>query len=241
MGALLPRLSRVADLLIHTALVLRLRDAVARGDIHLGALQRHLGEQMQTIEDLQRPAISSVRATSHGVVWVEYLGGGMEMIVFDATSQMVVEVQYFGAPVDAPACNAASVPNADGSKNDAIQLLALSTTWLEADLTGDEEQQLKLLDTNARAFGEVGAESVVRGNLDMAASGVSYALPYPLLIDTMNHCVVIDFDVFGGDGARSGRGTDVMYFDVGGTGRLLKLDTLRHVLEQPDWVKQHFS
>jgi len=44
-----------------------------------------------------------------------------------------------------------------------------------------------------------------------------------------------------GDGTKPRqRGTDIMYCDVR-EDKIVRIDTLRHTLEQPPWVKHHFS
>jgi hypothetical protein len=72
-----------------------------------------------------------------------------------------------------------------------------------------------------------------------------YTLPFPLLLDVHTACVSVDFMVHRPTEhddtiVESQRGTDIMYVDLL-SDKIQRIDTLRHTLHQPAWVKHHFT
>eukprot|EP00746_Dinoflagellata_sp_MGD_P084024 gnl/MRDRNA2_/MRDRNA2_33391_c0_seq1.p1 gnl/MRDRNA2_/MRDRNA2_33391_c0~~gnl/MRDRNA2_/MRDRNA2_33391_c0_seq1.p1 ORF type:complete len:422 (-),score=82.35 gnl/MRDRNA2_/MRDRNA2_33391_c0_seq1:30-1295(-) len=231
------RLSGVMNLLTRAALVLCLRASLARGSVPQGALLPHLAPSLHdkvTTSLPHRPAIASIRAApKRNLVLVEYVDDGLEILRFDAAHHLILEVNVI---------QESEIPSVSAQEEArvALELLSSFLIWLEADVMQDGTAQMRLLDPSVRAFGEVGAHAVVKGNLALAQTGVSYGLPYPILLNTDKNCTVLDFDVYGSDGKKTGRGTDILYFDMK-TRRVLKIDTLRHEIEQPDWLKRHYA
>jgi hypothetical protein len=126
--------------------------------------------------------------------------------------------------------------------NKSIQLLALAIQFLQADIHLDYDTQYSLLADDAYAFSAYGKDNVsLMQRENTLTTGNSYSVPYPIIVDTDNDCVVLDFNAYPADEPkRINKGTDIMYINLNHM-KIQRIDTLRHTLSQPSWVIQHFS
>lgn len=121
------------------------------------------------------------------------------------------------------------------------RILMLTMKFLEADIHQNQEVIRSMLSDDAAAFGARGREEIVElmkaGNL----AGTTYSVPFPAQVNSDAGCVSIDFIAHNPSSLCSPqRGTDIMYVDIF-TQKVLRIDTLRHTLVQPQWVVDHFA
>jgi hypothetical protein len=71
-------------------------------------------------------------------------------------------------------------------------------------------------------------------------TGNSYSVPSPVICDTKNSCVILDFNAYPAEEPteQNNKGTDIMYIV---NQKIQRIDTLRHTLKQPQWVINHFT
>ena len=122
----------------------------------------------------------------------------------------------------------------------SARLLCLATRFLKADVTQDLNQQSELLNDDAIAFGTQGKQNILDRQREGIASGTIYSLPFPLQLNIDADCVSLDFYAYNTESGVKQRGTDIMYLDMRDE-KVVRIDTLRHTLHQPEWVKQHFN
>lgn len=124
----------------------------------------------------------------------------------------------------------------------SIQLLSLSMEFLQADIHLDYDTQYRLLSDDAYCFGAQGKDNVSLLQRDNTlTTGNSYSVPYPIIVDTINNCITLDFNAYPADEPNViNKGTDIMYVDLDNM-KIQRIDTLRHTLSQPSWVMKHFS
>jgi hypothetical protein len=123
-----------------------------------------------------------------------------------------------------------------------LRLLRLAAAFLFTDVHRDLLGHASYLTDATPAFGAVGREAIMEIERQGTAAGTRYSLPFPLLVNAEAHCVVLDFlahNMHKPD-TPAQRGTDFLYLDIDAQ-KVLRVDTLRHTLEQPDWVLQHFT
>lgn len=126
--------------------------------------------------------------------------------------------------------------DADACKSAII--LRLATDFLKADMAQDIETQRALLSSRATAFGARGLENIVAAQMDGIKAGTTYSLPFPIQVNIHANCVSLDF--YSHNKGLTERGTEIFYFDLSNE-KIVRIDTLRHTLSQPAWVKQHFT
>ena len=90
----------------------------------------------------------------------------------------------------------------------------------------------------------LGREGILEAQREGIEGGTTYTVPFPLNVNLDANCVSLDFYAHNSKNSDASkqrqRGTDIMYCDVR-EDKIVRIDTLRHTLEQPPWVKQHFS
>jgi hypothetical protein len=107
--------------------------------------------------------------------------------------------------------------------------------WIHADVTWNFTEQRALLAANARCFGISGREAIVASGEEAFAT-TAWGIPYTITLDALNSMVSFDFDVLDRPNDKVvGRGTDLVHF---ADGTVTKIDTLRHVFEQPEWAQK---
>ena len=121
---------------------------------------------------------------------------------------------------------------------ESARILDLACRFLEADVDQDLETQFSLLSDDAVAFGVQGKNEIISIQKEGIEGGTTYSLPFPIQIDTNTNCVSLDF--LSHKNRIIERGTDIMYFDLT-LEKVVRIDTLRHTLIQPPWVKKHFN
>eukprot|EP00927_Polykrikos_kofoidii_P030275 TRINITY_DN26069_c0_g1_i1.p1 TRINITY_DN26069_c0_g1~~TRINITY_DN26069_c0_g1_i1.p1 ORF type:complete len:545 (-),score=66.57 TRINITY_DN26069_c0_g1_i1:47-1681(-) len=110
--------------------------------------------------------------------------------------------------------------------------------WIAADVTFDKDAQIKILTPDARCFGEVGNEKIADGNMKLSKT-IQFAMPYPIVLHFDQRIFSWDFDIVDRSSQEvSGRGTDVVHVTT--SGKVEKVDTVRHLVHQPSWVKKQF-
>ena len=109
---------------------------------------------------------------------------------------------------------------------------------MKADVVQDIDSQRDLLSTDAIAFGVRGRENIIAVQMDGIKSGTTYSLPFPIQVNIHANCASLDF--YSHNKGVTERGTDIMYLDLLSE-KVVRIDTLRHTLSQPAWVKQHFT
>ena len=128
------------------------------------------------------------------------------------------------------------IDNTDAFKSASI--LSLATDFLKADVVQDVESQCALLSSDAAAFGVRGRENIIAVQMDGIKSGTTYSLPFPIQVNIHANCV--SFDFYSHNKGLTDRGTELVYVDLNNE-KVVRIDTLRHTLSQPAWVKQHFT
>lgn len=125
----------------------------------------------------------------------------------------------------------------------SISLLKLGALFLEADTTRDFVRQQELMAEDIRAFGCQGKTAVITAQQDSKKKGIYYTLPFAVQVNIEAQCLVLDFyahTVKRNEEVNKQRGTDIMYMDLV-TEKVLRIDTVRHCMEQPDWVRKQFA
>lgn len=120
----------------------------------------------------------------------------------------------------------------------SARLLHLSSKFLKADVFQNLEAQVSLLSDDAVAFGVKGKNEIIAAQKEGIEAGTTYSLPFPLQINIDAKCVSLDF--LSHKNGLTERGTDIMYLDLLQE-KVVRIDTLRHTLTQPNWVKDHFA
>jgi hypothetical protein len=120
----------------------------------------------------------------------------------------------------------------------SARLLRLATDFLQADVSQDLETQYDMLSDDAIAFGVKGRDNIITAQKEGIDAGTTYTLPFPIQVNIDNQCVSLDF--LSHKNGVSERGTDIMYFNLLHS-KVVRIDTLRHTLNQPQWVKTHFT
>lgn len=141
-------------------------------------------------------------------------------------------------PLRLTSCRGAEDPNAVAALR-SIRVLNLACRFLKADVCQDLPTQAALLAEDAVAFGVRGRDAIVACQKEGIDGGTTYSVPFPLQVNPIAQCVTLDFYAHKGVDSTQ-RGTDIMYVDLS-EGKLLRIDTLRHALVQPAWVKTHFG
>jgi hypothetical protein len=140
----------------------------------------------------------------------------------------------------ATAAVAAATPS-NGAMPAPFELAAAAVAWIAADVGFDIDAQRQLLAPDALCFGSVGAAAVADGNTALAET-IRFGMPHPIMLSHRTRTVSWDFDIIDrGTGDITGRGTDVVHFgppkaDGTGTAAVVRVNTLRHISEQPAWV-----
>lgn len=205
--------------------------------------------------------VASIRAiASRSAVVVEYEEEHIlsaETIYFDGRLIREVETSFVESslaarPKRAVHC-AGGAPEAAIRCLRSVRILELGATFLAYDIKRDLAAQAEYLTDSTAAFGFVGKDAIIAAQMKGVEDGVQYLVPFPLLVNADADCISVDFhavrpkpsdgskDV--GDGAADctqQRGTDIMYLDLD-SNKILRIDTLRHTLSQPEWVRDHFS
>mmetsp|Transcript_26363 Transcript_26363/g.43798 ORF Transcript_26363/g.43798 Transcript_26363/m.43798 type:complete len:256 (+) Transcript_26363:99-866(+) len=118
------------------------------------------------------------------------------------------------------------------------QFVKLAARWIHADVTWNFTEQRAILAENARCFGISGREAIIASSEGLFAS-TAWAIPYAITLDIENAMVSFDFDVIDRQADKIiGRGTDLVHFASVNEGVVTKIDTFRHVWEQPEWVQE---
>ena len=92
-----------------------------------------------------------------------------------------------------------------------------------------------MLTEEARCFGITGREAIVTSSEELFSS-TSFAIPYTITFNYEAMKATYDFDVINRTTDKViARGTDLLHLNK--NGMVIKMDTLRHVYEQPSWVK----
>ena len=120
----------------------------------------------------------------------------------------------------------------------SASILSLATDFLKADVVQDIDSQCALLSSDAAAFGVRGRENIIAIQMDGIYSGTTYSLPFPIQVNIHANCV--SFDFYSHNKGLTQRGTELVYVDLYNE-KVVRIDTLRHTLSQPAWVKQHFT
>lgn len=121
----------------------------------------------------------------------------------------------------------------------AVRLLKLGTTFLYHDVNRELDKQQDYLTDESRAFGAIGKKEIGELQRQGVEGGTQYTVPFPLLVNNDESCISLDFNAHTATSTVQ-RGTDIMYLDLRHD-KILRIDTLRHTLTQPNWVKRHFS
>lgn len=196
-----------------------------------------------TVEFLQ----ASIIKGKHSVE-IKYKPGlliARETLHFQPSDDKIFGVQtiYTDGVFDESAFVPRNVPT-DKSKTDdadahkSASILRLATNFLEADVVQDIERQRALLSSDATAFGARGLENIIAAQMDGIKAGTTYSLPFPIQVNIHANCVSLDF--YSHNNGLTERGTEIFYFDLNDE-KVVRIDTLRHTLSQPAWVKQHFT
>ena len=120
----------------------------------------------------------------------------------------------------------------------SARLLKLASNFLQADVSQNLEKQHSLLLEDSVAFGVRGSDNIITAQKEGIDAGTTYSLPFPLQVNIDNKCVSLDF--LSHKNGVTERGTDIMYFDLLKE-KVVRIDTLRHTLNQPAWVRTHFT
>ena len=120
----------------------------------------------------------------------------------------------------------------------SARLLHLASNFLKADVSQDLDLQYNLLSDDAVAFGVKGKNEIIAAQKEGIEAGTTYSLPFPLQINIDAKCISLDF--LSHKNGLTERGTDIMYLNLV-EDKVIKIDTLRHTLSQPNWVKNHFA
>lgn len=126
----------------------------------------------------------------------------------------------------------------DAEAYKSATILRLATDFLKADVVQDIEAQRALLSSDATAFGAKGLENIIAAQMDGIKAGTTYSLPFPIQVNIHANCVSLDF--YSHNNGLTERGTEIFYFNLNDE-NVVRIDTLRHTLSQPAWVKQHFT
>ena len=132
-----------------------------------------------------------------------------------------------------------------GTENDnsinafeSARILSLVADFLKADVQQDLDRQNDLLSEDAVAFGAKGREQIISEQKGGIESGTTYSLPFPLQVNIEAKCV--SFDFLSHQKGTTNRGTEILYCDLL-KNKIVRIDTLRHTLTQPAWVRKHFN
>ena len=110
--------------------------------------------------------------------------------------------------------------------------------WINADVTFNFTAQQALLAEHARCFGISGRDAIIASSR-AGYAGTAWGIPYSITIDPNLAMASFDFDVIDRVADKiTGRGTDLVHFASATNGSVIKIDTFRHVYDQPNWVKQ---
>ena len=92
---------------------------------------------------------------------------------------------------------------------------------------------------DARCFGISGREAIVQSSQGLYKK-TAWGIPYAITLDFEHAMVAFDFDVVDRIADRiNGRGTDLVHFASNAANfSVVKIDTFRHVFEQPAWVQE---
>ena len=120
----------------------------------------------------------------------------------------------------------------------SARLLNLASKFLKADVSQDLDMQYNLLSDDAVAFGVKGKNGIIAAQKEGIEAGTTYSLPFPLQINIDVNCISLDF--LSHKNGLTERGTDIMYLDLV-QDKVIRIDTLRHTLSQPNWVKNHYA
>jgi len=123
----------------------------------------------------------------------------------------------------------------------STQLLSIAMEFLQADIHLDYDTQYRLLADDAYCFSAKGKDNVsIMQRENTLTTGNSYSVPYPVICDTKNSCVILDFNAYPAEEPteQNNKGTDIMYIV---NQKIQRIDTLRHTLKQPQWVINHFT
>jgi hypothetical protein len=169
-----------------------------------------------------------------------------ERLFFDPSSVKIVAVQTtYNSYADTDltrrltTCAGPEDPNMVAALR-TTRLLHLCCRFLHADVTQDLDTQTALLADDVEAFGARGKGAVIDAQRDGIAAGTTYTVPFPLLVNAAAGCVSLDFFAHSASGTTPERGTDIMYADLR-AGNVVRIDTLRHARQQPEWVRRHFA
>lgn len=188
--------------------------------------QSQLQPQQQPVQQPVQPPppeLVSLQVTDRGTAFLGFRPGGWLSVDFSG-EQPVVSGSVGTTASDFDAATAAFVGHA--------------ARWIHADVTWDFAAQRRLLAADARCFGISGREEIVASS-EQAFATTAWAIPYAITLDAPHAMVSFDFDVIDRKAdAVTGRGTDLVHFASAGNGTVIKIDTLRHVYQQPDWVQQ---
>lgn len=121
----------------------------------------------------------------------------------------------------------------------SVRMCKIATEFLALDLKRDIVQQCEYLSSETVAFGEIGKENIMKRQFEGVQSGLHYTAPFPLQFNLDADSVSMDFYAHRAD-QTSQRGTDILYLDIYDN-KILKIDTIRHTLQQPEWVRRHFQ
>ena len=124
----------------------------------------------------------------------------------------------------------------------SVKLLSIAMEFLQADIYLDYDTQYRLLADDAYCFSAKGKENVSKMQKENTlTTGNTYSVPYPIICDSNNSCVTLDFNAYPADEPNCiKKGTDIMYIDLI-QNKIQRIDTLRHTLSQPQWVLNHFT
>jgi hypothetical protein len=198
-------------------------------------------ESIQATYSANKSCFTEVRYAPHLLL-------AHERLFFEPTSLRVRGIQTTyssdagAVPRRLTSCAGPEDPNAVAALR-SLRVLDLACRFLKADVCQDLATQGQLLADDAVAFGVRGKEAIVACQQEGIEGGTTYSVPFPVQVNPDAQCVTLDFYAHKGDnkgGESKQRGTDIMYVDVR-EGKVLRIDTLRHALEQPAWVKAHFS
>lgn len=117
-----------------------------------------------------------------------------------------------------------------------VGLAAAAASWIAADVNGDPSEQRRMLHPDAICFGHTGSEAIISGNMELSAR-IRFRMPHPIVLSHCTSTVSWDFDIQDkGTELITGRGTDVVHFSPAPARVVTRVDTLRHLPSQPDWV-----
>jgi hypothetical protein len=204
---------------------------------------------VEFIGDFQFPfPVESIKADAiNSLVKVDYCSARStpvfsELLYFDEGKIKWIQTTYIQGTVDSMLPRPTSCGGADSEASvralKSCQVLNAAMGFLKADVTQDLKEQEKLLVEDAVAFGVKGRDEIIRVQKEGIDSGTTYSVPYPIIVDPDATCVTLDFNAHK-DGVTQ-KGTDIMYVDLREE-KIVRIDTLRHTLNQPEWVRQHFS